>query len=34
MNNKYNLDWLETMNVANRYLDILEDNMKIIYNEE
>lgn len=32
MNNKYNLDWLETMDVANRYLDILEDNMKVIYN--
>ena len=34
MNNKYNLDWLETMNVANRYLDILEDNMNININEK
>lgn len=32
MDNKYELDWLETMEIANEYLDVLEDNMNLIKN--
>lgn len=33
MNNKFNLNYYETMENANEYLDIIEDNMEIIKNE-
>lgn len=33
MNNKFGLNYYETMENANEYLDILEDNIKMIKNE-
>ena len=33
MDNKFNLNYYETMENANEYLDIIEDNMEIIKNE-
>lgn len=32
MNNKYNLDYYETMDVANEYLDRIEDEFNIVLN--
>jgi hypothetical protein len=33
MNNKYNLDYYETMDVANEYLDRIEDELNIVLNK-
>ena len=33
MNNKYNLDYYETMDVANEYLDRIEDEFNIVLNK-
>ena len=33
MNNKYNLDYYETMDVANEYLDRIEDELNMVLNK-
>ena len=33
MINKFNLNYYETMEIANEYLDVLEDNMTTLKNE-
>jgi archaellum component FlaC len=33
MNNKYNLDYYETMDVANEYLDRIEDEFNMVLNK-